>query len=246
MNGTLFYALIDRFQRNNSQSLFRFLPKKMTLHEPWKKVEVEEIFNPRRDLEEIHYSWFPEILEQLPSESLPLLKTVFSQDQKKGLLSQFPGLGGSSEASLFTTNYLSQWLKKQVFPTNLLLLENLPPSSLNALLLITKPTLISIIDLLGIHDLASDLRKILDKTLLNKIHESLTREQLLFLHYCMKQEIRFPSPPLPLAEWDGNAKKLNILLHQRGLVRLAYALSDEHTSLQWHVVHRLDTGREKS
>lgn len=34
-----------------------------------------------------------------------------------------------------------------------------------------------------------------------------------------------------------------MLLHHRGLARLAKGLMDEDPSLRWHLCHRLDTGR---
>jgi hypothetical protein len=148
-------------------------------------------------------------------------------------------------SSPFLRPFLMHILRTSLQNPELLDEQQLPQSPLNGLLSLERKQLIHVADLLGIHDLATDMRQIVDRTLLGKIHRVLTREQLHFLQYCSQQPLKWVSAKLGLLSWDGSASQLNHLLHYRGLIRLAKSIAQEDTSFKWHLMHRLDTGRAK-
>ena len=61
----------------------------------------------------------------------------------------------------------------------------------------------------------------------------------------MKQPVKWVSPKLNLAGWKGDKKTLDYLMHERGLIRLGHAISDEDPHFRFYLLHRLDTGRAK-
>ena len=128
-------------------------------------------------------------------------------------------------------------------PEDLLPKQHLFPSPMNVLLELPRNKLMVLIDLLGIYDLAADLRRVIDKALLEKIHGALSPHQLQFLQYASSSSLKWTPPPLYLERWDGDKKKLTAALHKRGLLRLAKALFLEDTHFKWHLTHKLDTDR---
>ena len=145
----------------------------------------------------------------------------------------------------FALPFLLDYLKKEIQEQEILDEELLPSSEINQLLRLTRAELLHLIDLVRIYYLATDLRHVVDKELIVKIYAALGRDKLHFLHYCSKQPMKWFSPKLGLAGWDGNKKNLSKLLHKRGLIWLARAIDDGDKSFQWHCLHRLDVGRAK-
>lgn len=191
----------------------------------------------------LHYSWFVEPLKKTHDPLRALFMHCLTKEQKAGLeqlISSTPSSFHPPKPLLF---FLSDYLKKEMLSEDILEEWSLTPSPLNLLLTLKRAELIHVIDLLGVHDLAADLRQIVEKTLLQKVYRALSQEQLHFLHYSLKQSMRWIPPKLGLRSWDGNKKTLNHLLHYRGLQRFSRALPDEDLSLRWHLLHRLDTGR---
>lgn len=196
----------------------------------------------------IHFSWFTQALAAYPLALQPLFLALLTEHQAKGVnemrshsMTSLP----KKKASPFLRPYLAHILRSELMEPDLLSEQHLPASPLNILLRLERKHLIHLCDLLGIHDLAADLRQVVDRELLGKIYAALTPPQLQFLHYCSKQPMKWIPPKLGLLAWDGSKKQLNKLLHFRGLMRLAKAILQEDASLKWHLMHRLDIGRAK-
>lgn len=204
--------------------------------------DLSSLFSLNKWLSLIHYSWLYLPLEQMPKETRPLFFSVLPSFQLKGLAVMFKEELKSEPTSQFMAGFLLHHLKEKVHEKEILEEPLLPFSKMNTLLTLSKAALINLIDLLGVYDLAAELRHIVDKELLGKIHASLTQQQLQFLHYASKQMMKWVPPKLNLGSWDGSGH-LARLLHQRGLIRLGKAILDEHESFRWHLLHRLDTGR---
>lgn len=204
---------------------------------------ISPLFSSTKWLSRIHYSWFHLPLKQMASDVRPLFFSLLTSAQQKGLSNLFQQELKKETIIPFVANFVSNHLKEKVQENNILDVELLPASKMIPLLRLTKMTLIHVIDLLGVHDLAVELRYVLDKELLGKIHGALTPEQLHFLHYASKQAIKWFPPKLKLSQWDGSKQPFLHTLHQRGLIRLGKAIGDEHESFRWHLLHRLDTGR---
>lgn len=243
----LLKGLITFYHPSNEQALLRFLPPNeqefLNSCTPLPKDYFPSLFTKNEWMEEIHYSWLLPKLKLLPAATQALLIQSFPKEQRKRLKEKLKTPEPTAKVSEFLQNFLVSSLKNQIFPESSPPLYEVPFSEMKELLRLTKGQLVHLIDLLGIHDLASDLRQIVDRNLLAKVHAALTQEHLHFLHYCLKQPLKWIPPKLNIISWDGDAQTLNLILHQRGLIRLGKALGDEHPTLQWHICHRLDTGR---
>jgi hypothetical protein len=194
----------------------------------------------------IHYSWFTDMLSDYPQQVRSLFLGALAPSQAKGIQQQlslpaFPPIA----SAFFLRPFLMHILRTSMQDPDLLNEQLLPPSPCNTLLNLERGALLHMCDLLGLYDLAADLRQVVDKELLKKIYDTLTKGQLLFLHYCSKQPLKWVSPKLGLLAWDGSKQRLNHLLHYRGLIRLAKGIAQEDHSFKWHLMHRFDTGRAK-
>ena len=98
---------------------------------------------------------------------------------------------------------------------------------------------------LGLHDLSRELRGIVDQNILGKLYKGLSKKKQVYLKSCMHQSDKLVAPELGLRQWDGNLKKLESVLHQRGIMRMATALAGQDPQLIWQLQRHLDTGRSK-
>ncbi len=203
-----------------------------------KLLSQKEAFKP------IHFSWFSNPIKSFPQNTQKLFLSLLDKKQASQVCQMLQIPYARVTFSPFMGPFLMDELKHKIYQgVEVVSVENLPHSTLNALISLTRNYLLNLIDLLGVHDLSTDLRQIVDKELIKKIYEALTENQLRFLHYSSRQPMKWISPKLGLNAWDGSKEKLQRLLHGRGLARLGHALSDENESLKWHVLHRLDIGR---
>ncbi len=239
-------ALLHRFHEDD-ESLLRFLPQKIADSIKQKSevasINFSSVLCVKKWVLPIHYSWFQSPLEQLPKQSLPLFLSLFSSGQAKGLSSHFNLPPPEIKHGGFTQLFLSFYLKNIFLPEGVLPQELIPKSSMNILLKISQKHLLCLVDFLGLFDLAADLKQIVDKQLITQIHSILTKEQNLFLQDCSKRPSKWTSPKLGLTGWNGEKKKLDQLLHGRGLIRLAKSIAHEEASYRWYLVHRFDTSR---
>ncbi len=244
---TLLKVLLERSGRKNE--LAAFLPE-MDL-EDLEKIEISPLsFDPQDFvfdslILETHYSWFLPTLKSYSNKeaSLFLLSLPGSYVEKIApLLHIHPGIEKLSKPAkrFFRHILLSSLLgeEKEILPKNYL-----PPSSLNILSTFSKNRLLQLIDLLALYDLAIEMKKILATTTLKKIEGSLTKAEAKFLKSKRSIKESFTSLPLGLEKWDETKDSLRLMLHKRGLLRLAKALSIQHVHLIWYICHRLDIGR---
>lgn len=199
--------------------------------------------NPLDKLSNIHYSWLIKKLENLEKDKIPLILSLFPDEDSKKLRTF---LDASSKPFLLTSLGRSFFLSK-LYPLFLfdeaLPLDYLLESSLSFLAQLKKNDLIEMIDFLGLFDLAEEIQHIVDKHLLEQIYGCFPSKKQVFLRKCLHQKEKLVTQRMKLEHWDGDEKKLKKLLHHKGLVRLAYAISGESPDLIWHINHILDTGR---
>jgi hypothetical protein len=125
-------------------------------------------------------------------------------------------------------------------------LEYLPQSTLSVLASWTKFELVELIEFLGLHDLAEELRQVVDQKSLKNVYACLTPKEQKYLRFCMHHKSKLAPPSLGLDRWSGDCGKLKTALQSRGLIRLGKALSGEHPDFMWHLTHILDSGRGKA
>lgn len=245
--GLLLRTLLLRAHGNISPAMLKPLPKKdadALLESQVNSQDPLPIFKQEVSLlSKLHYSW---LRKMFPSEEmckklllLPQLSTV----QRKGLaeLSDLP-LPQPIESPLLSKFYFSKTISELKLPKTLPT-EYLPESSFNKLLKLSKNEIVEIIDLLGIYDLAHEMRHIVATKNLKDIYKCLSPKHQQFLRQCLHAKDKVITPKLHLDQWNGEEKPLKNLLHRRGIIRLAIALSGQHPDLIWQITHMLDSGR---
>jgi hypothetical protein len=124
-------------------------------------------------------------------------------------------------------------------------LDYLPETELSELGTWNKTQLIHLIDFLGLHDLATEVRQIVNKNHLKNIYACLTPQQFYYLKVCLHQKEMLTVSKLGIDASIKDSTKLKRVIHQRGLLRLGKALCGQHPDFVWYLSHTLDTGRGK-
>jgi len=197
-------------------------------------------------LERIHSSWFSPFLRTLSERGIGLFLNVLSAEKAHLIASEIlyasdkqKEIHLSPAGKTFLQTTLVQYLTSDI--DDLLPAECLPPSPLNELLEMPTSAVHDIADLLGVRDLAVEISQVIDKGKFKKIHESLTSQQQAYLRGVTHEPVIFT--PMGLAHWTEDQEKLQALVQERGLNRLAKALYGQNSSLVWYVLHRLDVKR---
>lgn len=246
-SGLMLKILLNRYHGDPPKSLLKpFAHEEIT---ELGKIE-SSLANPEQGLDQpktllqrIHYSWFIPVLETIPKNLLPLAVAALPKHQSEKIKQQLNLNPLERPLARLTRIFLLDRLYQLIKPTEILPLAFLPVTPLSGLFKLTKAQLVEIIDLLGIYDLADEVRYIIDKEQVNKINSCLTPRQKQFLRHSLHQKEKLTSTPLHLKQWDGDCKKLALLLHQRGLIRMSKALCGQHPHAIWHLMHILDKGR---
>lgn len=195
-----------------------------------------------KKISRIHYSWLLDPIQKLPKEIVRVCLLSLTDSQRKGLSELMHIPYRQVELHPKIREYFSHLLyqkltKEEPLPASFLISKALLP-----LTHFSKNELVELIDYLGLYELSHELRSIVDKEKLKLISNSFSREKLAFLKNI--QHLKKPvEKPLELQRWDGDAKKLQKVLHRRGNVRLSKAISGEHPDLIWHLSHVLDIVR---
>lgn len=194
-------------------------------------------------LKPIHYSWMKSFIENQPDHLIPFYLSSLPESQMDKL-SQLLNIKPSSiPISPFLKAFFIRRIYHAIFDQEIIPSEYLPPSPFNSLAKWPKEELLMLIDYLGLYDLSEAIRKIVDKRYLKQIYRCLTPKKQEFLRTCLHQRERLASTRLDLNQWKGDCNELKAILHKRGLLRFAAAISLQHPHLIWHICHRLDTGR---
>lgn len=200
--------------------------------------------NPLNILEEIHYSWLIPILQNEKSSMQTLFLACLGPDIGSKLSKALNIPAPSFKIQGLLQNYfLSFLLKKVETKKRPQPLSWLAKSHLSPLFSLSKSHIILLIDYLGLFDLAHDIRNIVDKKLLKRIYDILSDKEQKFIKAILHQKEKYPSQSLNLEFWDGDKEKLFRLLHHRGMLRMAVALSGSSDDFIWHFIHKLDSGR---
>jgi len=245
--GLMVNALLGHGRQKEGAELLKFLP----VHEA---EQLKELFtpkslpgpgawNPEKILEHVHYSWIVPVIKRYASPLQSVMLSSVPWEARKGLSKLLKIHEGSSVLSKPVKRFFAKVICEAILNPDRRPPELLPESPLNALLKLNKHQLVRLIDLLGLHDLAMELRQVLDRNLLNKCFGLLSESEQQFLRYCLQQPDIMLGSLDGLDKWLNDRKKMSIHLHLKGLYRLAAALAGQSSDLLWYLVHRLDTGR---
>lgn len=246
LSSTLLRVLTNRFHGSDSSAVYRYLQDDDVAAVNALDIEaVNPSFiwrSPAEWLDRLHYSWLAPAISSFSKEWQPSLVATLTTGQGASLrqMLQIEKVG-------LPNSLIRRYLQRLLFNTLELHeappLELVPDSPFSLLTRWNKQQLVTLLDLLSMHDLKEKIRFIVDRKRLHEIYSSLDKEKLDFLRHIMSQRERLTSSELKLEGWQGDKQELIRLLHYRGLVRLGTALTGEHPSLLWHITHILDTGR---
>lgn len=240
--------LLNRYHSKKPEQVLKSLSEqevKAVLGQETTSNRVEDsLIHPINFIEKMHYSWLIPEIQKFPHSLQGSLLSALSTSQTAKLKpyfkeAQIPNNPISEPVKAFIIHTLYSRIKhEEVLP-----ISYLPPSPLSPLTNLHKAQLIELIDLLGILDLVDEVRHIIDKGKLTKLHLCLTDKQRKFLHVCLHQKGRLAGAPIKISAWNGERKQMHSLIHKRGMLRLAKALCGQHPDLLWHLSHTLDAGR---
>lgn len=236
-------VFINRYLPKINKNLDRYLPKK----------EVEAIMNysitstnlapileqPQNSLASIHYSWIQPLIQNFHSTVQPAIVGALSEEQMTGLRK----ITSSTLTSPIGKEFILNQLYQQLNLGDHLPIEYLPETELTPLSGWKKNELIELADFLGLHDLAAEVKQIVNRNYLKNIYTCLNQKQLYYLKLCLQQKAQLVSPKLGIDPTQKDCQKLNQIIHRRGLIRLGKALWGQHPDLIWHIAHTLDMGR---
>lgn len=240
-------VLLNRFHGGNFAALLTTLPS-----EEAEKIQALEIHSkdtatafepPLQFLDRIHYSWYIEPMHSFPQELQALLLSVLPKDKVKFLQSHLHVAPQSTPPTKQAKTHLLYQLARALYDPDVLPFSFLEDTPVKILAGAPKPVIVEVMHLLGLYDLAGDLRHMIDKENLKRIYSCVPASRQPFLRKCMKLHEKFSMPRIGLDNWRGTEKELTRLLHRRGLTRLCKALAGQPHDLIWHLSRRLDTGR---
>ncbi len=185
-------------------------------------------------LAHLHTSWLEPVFRKVPA---PLNQFVGSVVPQAKELKISPRGVEQPVRALF-----QQWLFDQTWGENVTPYSLLAPTALDCLLTMTKERLVLLLDLLGIQDVAIDMRRVLDRESVEKLKALLSETQRQYLEMCGKDNII----PLQIERTPSfwlNHSNPRLLIHSAGLWRLTRLVAGEDPSWVWYLTRRLDMGR---
>lgn len=239
LNQMMLRVLINRYHSGSLKELSDYLPPSEKNAVLSQKIESQDPFpllNKESLLRKIHPSWIKPLVEHLPPPVRALFFSFSTEQKEEFSLSHF---GLSSPVQTFLFHQFSHLLKlDQHLP-----LEYLPQNELFVLIEGSKEKRLQLVNFLGLHDLASEVRHIVNRQYLNNIYSCLTPQEMTYLKNCLHQKEKIAAPKLGIDPTKQDCPQLKKVLHRRGLIRLGKALSDEHPDFVWHLAHRFDKSR---
>ncbi|MFI5333565.1 MAG: hypothetical protein ACHQT8_00155 [Chlamydiales bacterium] len=194
-------------------------------------------------LHAVHYSWLTPAFRAFSENEVKLFFAALTPEQVKGVKQQLLFSNHAPEVNSAALPFLYKTLWSKVEDEDLLPIECLPDSPLNKLLELRTEELHHLIDFLALHDLASQVKQIIDTSRLKQIYAALSPAELTFLNTLLQSKEPLSFKPMELQKWDGKKETLRTLIHQRGINRLAKALFQKEKSLLWYISHKLDIER---
>lgn len=241
------HAFIDKKAKETKKTLFSFLPpeqqKEFSSFSPSILDLTLGFDQVRHLLQWTHYSWFAPILRALPENEIALFLSAFSEEKAKQLtecllFSSPPALLSSVSKTFIQKEIVRSLLEKN--PT-LPPIESLPISPLNKLLELTSTQLSSLIDFLGLYDLAIEMRLIIDTIKIKKIQSVLSKEKIIFLSLLAGRQEPQLFKRAELNFWNEKPEDLLSLLHKKGMNRLAKVLYPEDPNFVYYIKLRMST-----
>jgi hypothetical protein len=240
-------AFIENTSSKDGKNLYKFLQEGVSQELNHFKESVGiPLSYMQRDvaIESIHASWYKLQLESYPKDEIAFYLSSLPVTTRNNLLELLKIKPSILKLSTFAKNFFAEKFFLDFTQKNPFLpMEFLPKSPFNDILLLKKNYLITLIDLLGIQDLALDLRKVLDKRILDDISSKLQDHQKKYLFNILRIGDLPVIKSEELAFWQKSKEALSLLITQKGLYRLSLALLEQNENLVWHIARILDISR---
>lgn len=244
MTANTFGTLDILMKHSKEDDLARFLPEDLLVSSPHsQEIPLSALSFSMRWLATIHPSWIAAAFKEFPKEIQSQLLALLPESLVQELLPLLPSITAlPKRCSDFGAFYLLHMLSEKLRPAGIVEEVFLPASTMNAMLYYSGPTKISVINCLGMHYLAKELRNIVDKVLIERVHNILSPTEKSFLIYCQSHPMKYLESTNFLDAWEEDADLLPFL-HKQGLRFLAIALAKENASFLWYFLRRLDLHR---
>jgi len=243
----MLHTLINRYHQGAKEGFIQALPEKESQGMEAYAVSSDDI-SPAAASDDFcfgktHYSWLLPALKSFPGALQPTALRALPDQQAQGL-GELMGLSPAAEApSPPIRQFLLHLLSVHYQDPDFLPPSLLPESDFSSLTVLSKGELVTLIDLLGIHDLAEELRPVVDKAKIKQVFLCLSPRRQSYLKRCLRRQDRLERANLYLDRWHGERRKLNKNLHRLGITRLGKALSGQPKVLIHYLSRVLDTGR---
>ncbi len=243
----VFHAFLCRVPTERQRHLLGLLPEEelallRTL--PYSFLDpTQGISQPSALLKKAHASWLAPFIRTLPENDIRLLLASLEEPQRAGLKKDLLFSNHFPTLNPLAMRYVQQLLTQNLIENQkeILPLECLPEHPLNELLNLNKEELSHMINLLGIHDVAFELRHIIETAKIKQVQNALDPQEQNYLKKLLQQQELITFKRMGLDKWDGNVANLKKLIHQRGLNRIGKSLFGLDDSLVWHLSRRLST-----
>jgi len=228
------HKLINYLTKNEIQTLKQFPSFSKEL-----EIKKEAL------IDSVHYSWFIPFLNIYTPDEASLFLLVMKPSYKNALQNLLDLKEIKEDLNPLLKKFLKELLYTSLIKKEepLLPIECLFVSKLNILLNLNKNKLIKLINFLSCYDLIKELKQVVEKKKLKKIYSYFNEDEKNFIKSIFNYVEPFTTQRLNLSNFWDDKKKVKNILHARGLMRLAFALSGESIDLIWYVCHYLDIGR---
>lgn len=239
------WALINRYHQGSIESLIKTLPpnlSEMLLEEPSNHKEITPFLtvSPEHFLL-IHPSWLATHLRKIGSPLKLALIASISEALHVPLIQELQlNIDRLPKLSERLQETLRHTFWNQIKPVHILPFELLQESPFLPVLVWEPDYIDELINTLGLYDLATTLKHIVDKKRLQGIYTTLSPDQQSLLRRLNKQRDQLKVPPIDLTKWEGDPTWLKQQLYRRGLFRIGRALYQQSEDLLWYFYHRFD------
>ena len=239
---------IEKKVSHKKEILFSYLSpllKQKILHMPSPLGDLTLGFDLVQDLISwVHPSWLSPFLRTFSEHDIRFFlasleaQTNTYQKLKEQLQITGPLPSLSAHARQFFQEKMARALIHPM--TDLPPLNALAPRVLPALLTLSMEELRLLPEFLGLHDLAIEMRQIIDNVKIKQIYAFLSHPKQHFLKILLHKRESVVFRPLEISRWDGDRNALLSILFQRGMNRLSKALYSEDPFFVWYIKHRMD------
>ncbi|EPP34874.1 hypothetical protein CP10139811_0658 [Chlamydia ibidis] len=244
MTTNTFGTLDILMKHSKEDNLGSFLPEDLLVTSPHPEdIPLKSLSFTMCWLATIHPSWISLAMKSFPEQAQSQILAWLPSSLIQELSPLLPKIAiASKRCSNFGAFYLLDMLSSKIRPPGIIEEIFLPASPLNGLLYYSATTKMTLINCLGLHTLAKELKNVVDKVVIERVHKLLTPTEKLFLAYCQSHPIKHLEPTTFLLSWEADDELRNFL-HREGLKLLAMALAKEDASFLWYFLRRLDVGR---